>query len=508
MEKIQLIQTKKEDDGNMNPIDTLYDSMMHMFYGIIIIFILIITILLIALILKQRAKYGDLKIATRKKACGIIFGMIMTWTGPKVVYSPINKEGSTLVWGTSGSGKTASILRPTINSIKDEATTFCIDISGDIVSSITLDNVIIFGPDAENSAAYNVFAPVDMINEDMSVSEEECHAKTIEQLIKIASQMIPELKDGDAEPAAVYFNNGGNRILAASLISGYFLNMDFIDICTKINELSWKELFRWIDSVNISEACGLISQFEGEQPEHIASCMGKAKSFVASIVTNYRVKQFLHRPRIINGYREPSFTPSMLEYYNVFYVVNDGTDFDLFAPLTRLIVAQTMEYLESRHVEKDTHTILLTLDEYSSLSMATETSQAAKKYRKKKVRLLVLTQSIADMDLMTCKGNTASRATIDNFPYRLVLGAQDPESQRYFANSVGEHEVSTGNSQSQETKREYWIPPEDFGRLDKHLVLMHPKGHMILGKNYYHQHSKDILLGALLDFSIFKWRIR
>ena len=469
---------------------------------------IIILIYVLFQYIKKRAKFGQIKIASRKKACGIIFGIILTWRGPKVAYSPLNDEGSVIGWGTSGTGKTDAILRPTINSISDKGTTFCIDISGDIVSSIHLRKKIVFGPNAKNSACYSVFAPVDRIRKDQALSEEEKHAKITEQLIKIASQMIPVLKDGEAEGGVVYFNNGGHDIIGSALIAGYFTDMDFSDICLKIYKMNWKQLFQWIDSCKISDASDLLGQFEGIKDEHKAGCIGVAKNAVAGIASNYSVRQFLHRPKKINGKVEPYYTPRRLETHSVFYVVNDGTDFDLYAGLTRLVVSQTMEYLQTRKVDKSSHTILLTLDEFSSLNLAKETAAAAKKYRKKKVRLLVLTQSIADMDLMTREGNTASRATIDNFPYRLILGAQDPQSQRYFADCVGKHKVNYGNSSgNQRPAEEYWIRPEDFGLLDRHLVLKHPKGHMVLGKNYYHKSTPKILIQSALDFSIRKWGV-
>jgi len=472
----------------------------------------IIILLLIAVIIikvQKNSKMGALKTASREKACGIIFGMILTLTGPKVIYSPIDDEGSVLVWGTSGSGKTDGILRPTINSLQDAATTFCIDISGDIVSTIKIKKKIVFGPNAENSAAYNVFFPVDIININSHLSDEEKQGKIIEQLDKIASQIIPLMKDGEEQGAVVFFNNGGNAIIKASLIAGYYKGLDFADITVLIFKNNYEQHSQWIKSCGIEIASDLIEQYDSIKEEQRAGCMNTAKTAISCIASSYKIQKFLHRPRKINGKTEPYYTPKMLETHSVFYVVNDGTDFDLYAPLTRLVVSQTMEYLQTRDTKKNKHTILLTLDEYSSLSIAKETTAAAKKYRKKSVRLLVLTQSTADMDLMTREGNTASRAIIDNFPYRMILGAQDPKSQLYFAECVGKHDVTDGGFQNtpSRTSREFWIQPEDFGRLDKHLVLIHPKGHMVLGKNYYHKSMKKIISDAISDFSIFKWGI-
>lgn len=514
----------------MNNFDLLElmenESTRKLVIGVVISLAVFMIYVMIESSIKSRVKMGKLKIASRDAAVGIIFGVIFTLTGPKVVYSPIEEEGSCLVWGTSGSGKTAAILRNTINSIsgkgkgKATATTFCIDISGDVECTVTVLKKIVFGPSCDNSAVYYVFYPVDKIRDDPSLSDEEKRAMIIEQLMKIASQLERVLKDGEAEGAVVFFNNGGHDIIGSSLIAGYFTGLDFEEICILIYRNSWKSHFQWIDSCNVPEASALLGQFEDIKDEHVAGCMGNAKSVIGGIASSHKVLQFLRRPKTVNGVTEPFYTPSLLETHSVFYIIDDGTDFDLYASLTRLVVSQTMEYLQSRepnqevknpknHTKKKVlkHMILLALDELSSLNLAQEVASASKKYRKKRVRILALTQSIADLDLMTSRGNTMSRATIDNFPYRLVLGAQDPISQKYFADCVGQHELKSSSKNAGRTIREYWIQPEEFGKLDLHLVLIHPKGHMILGKAYSHKPMMKIVIDSLFDLSFFKWGI-
>lgn len=496
------IHLEKEVDGNMDAFDYLEHLANQSLLLLIKVVLIALPFVIIFLLLKRKAKLGSLKLATRKHACGIIFGVILTWTGPKVVYSPINDEGSCIIWGTSGTGKTSAILINTMNSISGVATTFCIDISGDIESKVYIKNKIVFGPNAENSAAYNVFAPVDKIYRNKNLPSEERINRTIEQIEKLANQIIPEMGPDDGDGAVVFYNNGGHDILLASLLAGYFSKLDFVDICLKIHKNNWKQLFSWIDDSGITEASDLLGQFEKVNEENTGGCMSKAKTAIKTFIS-YSARRFLHRPHE----NELCYTPNKLETNSVFYIVNDGNDFKLYAPLTKLVISQTMEYLENRKVSKDTHMILMALDEYSSLNMADETSAAAKKYRKKRVRLLICTQSIADMDLMTRAGNTQSKATIDNFPFRMVLGAQDPDSQTYFARCVGKHDVYYKDSQGNTSKpvKEYWIEPEYFGRLDKHLVLIHPKGHMVLGKNYHYKWMIEIIIGSILDFSIFKW---
>jgi len=169
--------------------------------------------------------------------------------------------------------------------------------------------------------------------------------------------------------------------------------------------------------------------------------------------------------------------------------VIDDVKLELYAPLLRLITAQTLEYL-STGPNKSDPPILLTLDEFSSLGHI-DILPALRKLRKKNVRICIFTQSLVDLELSYSVAER--RAMLDNIAYKVVLSATDYDTQRYFSDLAGERRVvkrtytssTDGESESQTLQREKIIFPEEFATLGDYLILLHPAGIMQLKKNFY-----------------------
>ena len=126
-----------------------------------------------------------------------------------------------------------------------------------------------------------------------------------------------------------------------------------------------------------------------------------------------------------------------------------------------------------------------------------------RKFRKRKVRLLALTQSLADLDLTYSEKERI--AILENFKYTLILSATSTETQKYFSRRTGEvkkKQITTTSrafekaTLSEKEIREPAVNPEEFARLGDHLILLFPGGHVKLRKNYYFRKW---------DFSFLEW---
>mgnify|MGYP002225074419 CR=1 FL=1 len=91
-----------------------------------------------------------------------------------------------------------------------------------------------------------------------------------------------------------------------------------------------------------------------------------------------------------------AFTPEQLENKNIFVVIQDSK-LELYEPLVHIITAQCMEYFSNRD-NNNQHTILMCLDEFAFFRTLRNNSCINAKLRKKHVRIMVLTQSLADID--------------------------------------------------------------------------------------------------------------
>lgn len=425
----------------------------------------------------KKTKTKELKTSPDAEAHGVIFGKL----GRKVVYSPIDAEGSIGVFSASGTGKTSAVGISTLQSIENEGTSFVIDISGDILKNCPdMPAKLVYQPEDAATTPYNIFGSVD------DLEDEDEKNEALEQL---AFLMMPETTQMNDN--AKFFLTNGRKILTASLIAFYKAGMDFIEICEKIVGSSYQELFRSIDETKTQEAIIYINSFVGASEQNTAGCKQACDDAIKLFATNGKIKKSIRRPKK----NEEAVESKLIENHNIFIVIDDEK-LALYSPLLKIITSQQMQYISKRQVTTESKTILLFLDEFASLMIdAQMTLEALRKYRKRKCRVMIMTQNLADLDLLY--GHETTRAIMANLRFKVLLGGLgEPESQKYFAELIG-YKKTTKKSTSKSSKatttteseaKEYIIEPADLDRQGKDVaILIHPEGEgwMKLKKNYY-----------------------
>ena len=450
-----------------------FQSILSNYYFISFLIILSVCILLFSSISnknkqKRRQQHYLQSSKNQENIHGIIFGK----QKQAYIFSPTNDEGHVLVVGGSGSGKTSAVLVPTLQHWT--GTSLTIDISGDICKNVHMDNKLIYEPINPDTIPYDVFAPIDRLEDEDSQNE------ALEQL---AFLLMPD--DDTMSDSGQFFHTEGRKILTASLIAFYHQEMDFIPICEKIVSSSWQVLFRSIDNTGYQKAIQYINSFEGASQQNTAGCKQACDSVLKLFATNAKIKQAIRRP----SEEEESFSPSALEEKNIFLVIPDSK-LKLYAPLLHLITSQCMDFFSDRSNDAE-NTILFCLDEFASLGRM-DIIDALRKYRKKHIRIIVLTQSTADIDLIY--GKAERSAMLNNFKYKVVLNADDTDTQEYFSKLIGysitqRNSVSKNSKQTTRTKsdsKEWTVEPSDLARLGNNLILLYPGGYKKLGKNFYY----------------------
>lgn len=429
------------------------------------------------LINKENSKIDFLKEAAPKNAHGIIFGK----KGNSVVFSPTNDEGSIGVFSSSGTGKTAALGIPSLRSFSGNS--FIIDISGDINRNCpNIKKKLIYEPESDDTMKYNIFGAIDEMNS---------YEEQVEALSELVLLLAPE--DKNLSGAAKFFYEGGRTILQAAFIAYYTQNLDFIDICRKINELGWKELFTEIDNTQCHEAMALLSQFDPDRATDNAGCMQDAKKVVSLFATNHNIIRSVGRPKD----NETAVVAKKIEDYSIVIIIKDEK-LELYSPLLNIIVSQQMQYISSREINANSKQLLLFLDEYASLRIeANIILDGLRKYRKRKCRVMLMTQNISDLDILY--GHDTTRALLSNLKFKVLLGGlNEPESQKYFAELIGykdkkkrSYSTSSQSVTSTESEtREYIIEPAELDRLGNDTVLLlfpGNKGYLKLKKNYYYK---------------------
>lgn len=418
----------------------------------------------------KKEKMKVLQKGKKGEVSGVLFGKERF---EKIIYSPCDAEGHISVFGGSGLGKTSAILIPTLRSWK--GTSFTIDISGDICKNVKMPRKLIYNPEKPDSVPYNIFGGID--------EERETDVKN-EMLEQLAFLITPDKLQ--TSEAGEFFNTEGRNMLTAALICYYHTGMDFIPICEKIIENNWRDLLNDIADHDNKKANQYIASFAGANDQNNAGCKQSMDKAIKLFATNEKVKRTIRRP----ASKEKCYMPRVLEKYNVFVIIDDSL-MEVYSSLLQLITAQTLKYLSARSNDAK-GTILLTLDEFVSLGKL-EITAALRKLRKKHVRIIMMTQSMADIDLIY--GKDERMAMMNNYNYKVVLGCSDTDTQEYFAKLIGQkdsikHSISKSaknTTQTEAEQKEWIIPPADLARLGDDLILLSPDGYKRLKKNFYYK---------------------
>ena len=425
----------------------------------------------------KKNRLSDLKTTSPKNAHGVIFGL----KGDKVVYSPTNDEGHVGVFSGSGTGKTSAIGIPTLRSWSGNC--FVLDISGDIETNCpNIENKIVCEPGSKTSAVFNVLAVTDT-----QAKDEDKY----ESLAKLALLIMPPDPVIESNPSSRFFYRGGRKILTSALTAFYFKGMDFVQICDLIKGSSWQQLFKEIGATGNERALIYINDFDPSREADIVGCKDSCGDAIELFTSNYNVRQIMRRPKL----GELALVPDTIETHSIFVKVPDENT-ELYESLLRIMVSQHLEYISGRKTSPESKSILLFLDEFASLKLDQALILGAlRKFRKRKCRIMILTQNLADIDLMY--GHDTTKSMLANMPFKVLLGGlTEPESQKYFADIIGyrkakaysRSESSRSITTTESENREYVIEPADLDRQGRDtVILIHRdgKGYMLLEKNYY-----------------------
>jgi len=428
----------------------------------------VIALILLIIIRRKLRLPRELQSSWPLFADGIVFGKRLgRW-----ITSPTADEGHVGVFSATGTGKTYTVGVPTLQHWR--GTAFVIDISGDICRQIR-GRKLVFDIEDPSSLPYNILADIDDMTSDTA---------KLEGLRKLALLVMPDpLHFGSG--AERFFHEGGRKIFTAALIAGYFSGEDFVQICQRVASSSWRDLFKWIDSSNNTEARSYINEFEGQKDADISGCKSNCDRAIDLFAHSETLQQIVRRPHAGEDY----IIPSRVEQTSIYCCVPD-VDLRYYSPLVNIITAQIMQYISARKTARKTQQILLFLDEFSSFHLSADVIlEALQKYRKKRTRIMIMTQNIADLNRLY--GNDTARSLLSNMAYKVLLGGlDDPESARYFADVIGyrkARKISYGTTESgnlltsptsrsttASENREYVIEPADLDRIGRQkMILLH-----------------------------------
>ena len=344
------------------------------------------------------------------------------------------------------------------------------------MKNVPVQKKVVLEPEApEKSAIYNPFYFID------KDEKEEDKRQKLEQLVMLIVD-VPK----DVGSANRYFLETGRLIFLAGMLSFYDIGMDFIDICKTIYFSDVDTLTTLIRKTGNTLALRYISQLSSDNEKNISGAKTELNKKIKLFADHTNMEKIIRRSLP----DENTFHPDMLEESSVFLKVSDAKQ-EFYTQFIRVVTAQVLEYLLGRTYDrKKDKRILLALDEFASIGHL-DILAPFRKMRKNGCNLCILTQSLADIDLVYSEKER--KVILDNSKYIAILGATENTTREYFSNLIGKEEVKRksvssgrgGGSTSISTQKDYIIQPEEWKDLKEKLVLLHPTGFIRLDRNYY-----------------------
>jgi type IV secretory pathway TraG/TraD family ATPase VirD4 len=323
----------------------------------------------------------------------------------------------------------------------------------------------------------------------------QCGAEYLVQYIReIALSLIP-LPPDVRDP---FWTQAAQNFLMAALLYYYELGASFSEAMIGVQTTPPKTLVEEIVDSGNENALMFINQMLDLAPKTLAGIATEMSNKIMVFATD----PFISEAFGIAKEDKKCFTWKNLDNHNIFLCIPEDK-IEQWSGVIALMINQLFRVLERR---PDKHSpqgasvppALLLLDEFPRLGKLGIVN-AVSTLRSKKVTIAIFVQSIAQLDLIY--GEHARRVIADNCSYKALLGANDPETQKYMSELVGGHEVKkisytmglypkdqikAGHSVHVSTQYEPIMRPEEFGRLKEDIALVTPEGHCRVKKVPYY----------------------
>lgn len=400
---------------------------------------------------KKTNTFGDSRFATfpeLKKmglhgSSGIVFGKMKN----KLIEKPPSIDGHALIVGGSGMGKSKSVAIPTL--MRWEGAAICVDIKGEL-SDVTKNlrpkgKTYVFNPTLEDCAQYN---PIENVKNAQGAQE-------------MARVLIPEAKNSN-DP---FWNRTAQGIFAAAILEGYYRGQTLQEVAHFLMTEKPEEVIRQLGESFYPHVATLAGV--GNLPEKtLGSVFGELKSHLLMWATD---------PGIERSTSRADWTAATLEEGATIYLSVPEHLLTQYRPLWTIIFSQVIEHLSQRE-EGQTPPILILMDEFAQLGQIPKFNESLATLRSRNVHMMVFIQSMSQLDEIY--GNNGRKIISDNCRYKLILGASDVDTQKYFSELSGQR---TAESVADDYKRDFsarrysetgvpLLRPEEFGKL-KHPIL-------------------------------------
>jgi len=401
-------------------------------------------------------------------------GFIFGGQGRDFVSKAISMDGHILTVGGAGSGKSSCIAIPSLLSW--ESRVFAVDIKGELYEKTRnkRTNIKIFNPMSTNTAGYDPFYLL------------RSSRNPVQDVREIVIALVPKPADVK-EP---FWVESAQNLFTGAILHFHAEGLSFPDTIAAIQKTPIGVLVETIHNSSTENAQFFVNQFVGMDTRTLAGIFTELSNKILPFATDPDLKSCLSKRNYI--------TPEDIEDGNDVYLCIPEDKIEQWKGLLTLITNQFLKHFE-RRAEGNAIPVLFLLDEFARLGKVETVVSGLATLRSKKVTICILTQSLAQLDVIY--GTEQRKVIADNCQYKAVLSATDADTQDYFSRLVGTFDKTkrsqsanfeqytgmgrgTGTSTTTEEKR--IIKPEEFSTL-KDIVLLTPFGFYRVEKTPYYE---------------------
>jgi type IV secretion system protein VirD4 len=426
---------------------------------------------------EEFAEYKDMKKAKMTKSkTGLFFGKM----NGNFITKRENIEGHVIVLGPTGVGKTSGYVIPSLWRWKDAVLAF--DPKGGELAEKTavfrsrFQPVYVFNPFDEKCARYN---PIE-------------HCRTKDEAQSMAEILIPKQSKENA-----YWEEMARSIVAAAIYEGHLENRTLVEICRFIctNEMEQlKEHYLNHPDEKVRILASPLRHLKDKTEAFVMSDLMRSLNMIAA------------DDHIAFATSQSDWDLSELEKPATVYlsVPEEKLKLPQYRKLLNIIINQAVDHLterkEMKEEDNDRPRILFLIDELPTLGYIPSLLQSLATLRSRGVTLSLAFQAFSQVDELY--GVNGRKTIMNTARYKLILGIEDTDTQKYFTELVGTRKVKsksiTRNSEDDrynvsESKKDVpLIRTTEWKDLDKEnaVVLISPIGTAKMEKIKYFKDGK------------------
>ena len=385
-------------------------------------------------------------------------------------------EGNAIVIGSVGAGKSFSIARQTLES--SQHAIFALDVKGELSAAaidaykrglIDRPPLVIDFMDPEGPS-YDPFGPL----RNGTAKDELAY------MTQIGLSLFPDLPT----EIAPFWTKAERNFTIAALFYFYRFGLSFSEALVEIHASTVSELCVKMRESGIPEVRYILGQLQTAKLEFLANIDAGVRSQVSLLATDPYITH------LFRGSRENAHCVSWednLKDKNIFLRIPEEK-IEPWGKAIVLIIQQLILQLMERPdmytpAGKNMVPVLLLLDEFPRFGKLEKITESLATLRSKKVNFCLMIQSVAQLDRLY--GKEQRQVIFDNCQFKVILRANDPETQMYLSDLIGTHVVPQrsisrqrdthgniiGYSEQIYETREHIVQPHELATLDDVIIL-------------------------------------